>query len=335
MANILSQNEIDELLSAINSGEDVEKQETPEEANKGNLRVYDFRTANKFSKEQMKTLDIIFDNYSYLMSTRLTGMLRTICEVEVSAVEEQKFGEFNNSIPSPSVIAITNVEPFQGQILFQISQNLAYAMISRVFGGNAENSNWNKSFTEIELVILENIVKQFTLFLEEAWDKIVDISTSLDRIETSSQFTQIAALNEPSAIIAFNVSIDDVEDTVSICIPHVALQPVIKKLNSAAWTLGTAARNLPKVDSKSEDIEGELDDAEATMYALFNETRATMDELYHMKVGDVVVLDHNINDYITVYLEDIPKFKGIIGVSGNKKVVQIAKTIKESNETDE
>lgn len=335
MANILSQSEIDELLGAINSGEDVETQESPEQQEKGNLRVYDFRTANKFSKEQMKTLDIVFENYSYLMSTRLTGMLRTICEVGVSAVEEQKFGEFNNSIPSPSVIAIVNAEPFQGQILLQISQNLAYAMISRVFGGNADNSSINKSFTEIELVILENIVKQFTLFLEEAWDKIAEISTSLDRIETSSQFTQITALNEPSAIIAFNVAIDDVEDTISICIPHVALQPVIKKLNSAAWTLGTAARNLPKHNSKSEHIKEELDEAEATMHAIFNETRATMDELYHMKVGDVVILDHNINDYITVYLEEVPKFKAIIGVSGNKKVVQIAKTIKESNEADE
>lgn len=332
MANILSQSEIDELLSAINSGEDVDNTEENQDDKKSNFRVYDFRTANKFSKEQIKTLDIIFDNYAYLMATKLTGMLRTICEVEVTAVEEQKFGEFNNSIPTPSIIAILNVEPFQGSILLQISQGLAYAMISRIFGGNAEDSNLNKSFTEIELVILENIVKQFAVYFEDAWDKIADVSAFLDRIETSSQFTQITELNEPSAIIAFNVSIDDIEDSITVCIPHVALQPVIKKLSSAAWTLGTAQKDMPTMDSRADDLASEIDGAQATVHAVFNDTMATMNELYNMKVGDVVILDHNINDYITINLENIPKFKGIIGVSGNKKVVQIAKTIKESNE---
>lgn len=329
MANILSQSEIDELLNAISSGEDIDQKEEPAE-NTG-LRVYDFRTANKFSKEQIKTLDIIFDNYSYLLSTRLTGVLRTVCEVEVASVEEQKFGEFNNSIPSPAVIGIVDVKPFQGPILMEISPSLAYAMVSRIFGGNAESENINKSFTEIELVVLENILKQFISYLKESWEKIVVISPSLDRIETSSQFTQVTALSEPSAIITFTVKIDQVEDMISICIPHVVLQPVIKKLNSAAWTLNSSMR-AAAVEHKEDEITKELNDTVCTLSAVLNTSPSTLNELYHMRIGDIICLNHNINDYITINLEGVPKFKGVIGTSGNKKVVQIAKTIKESKD---
>lgn len=331
MANILSQDEIDELLKAMNSGEDTGPvEEVKEEV--AECKVYDFRTANKFSKEQMKTLKIIFDSYANFLSTNLTSTLRSVCDVSVLSVEEQKFGEFNNSISSPSIIGILDCDPFDSSILMTISSTLAYAMVSRVFGGEATSKNVDKSFTEIELVIMKNIFRQFTTNLKTAWSKIVQITPVLQRIETTSQFTQITALNEPVALITMNVKIDEVDDMIYVCLPHVALQSVIKKLNTTEWTLASG----PKVihESKKEFLEKDITQIECELKALLNDTTATFAEIYNLKVGDVICTNHNINDYITVYMEGTPKFKGVVGVAANKKVIQIAKIIKENKDSE-
>lgn len=331
MANVLSQSEIDELLNAMNSGEDKgpAEQEVEEVTE---CRIYDFRTANKFSKEQMKTLKIIFDSYASFLSTNMTATLRSVCDINVVSVEEQKFGEFNNSIPSPSIIGVVDSDPFDSSIIMMLSSALAYAMVSRVFGGEASYKNTDKSFTEIELVIMKNLFRQIITNLKVAWSKIVEISPVLQRIETTSQFTQITALNEPVALVTLDVKIDEVNDMMYVCIPHVALQSVIKKLSTAEWTLGSG----PKIvhESKRNLLEKDISDTDCELKVALDDVTATFAEIYNLKVGDVICTNHNINDYITVYMEDTPKFKGVVGVASNKKVIQIAKIIKEKKDSE-
>ena len=137
MADILSQSEIDALLNALSSGEDVNTDKPGEEEGRGTVREYDFRTANKFYKEQMRTLDVIFENFAFLLANRLTGLLHTLCEIEVSSIEEQKFGEFNNSIATPAILSIVEMEPLQGSMLMAITSTVAYAFVRRLFGGIA------------------------------------------------------------------------------------------------------------------------------------------------------------------------------------------------------
>ena len=236
MSTVLSQNEIDELLNALHIGEAGES--ATEE--KQEVRLYDFKTANKFSKEHMRTLNVIFENFSYLLSTGLTGMLRTICEANIISIEEQRFGEFNNSILSPVVLGVVDMQPLNGSILIEMSASLAYGIVSRLFGGAAEYIEVSKSFTEIEILMIENVMQKILGYLSESWAKACEVKSSLQRIETSSQFTQITEMNEPVAIVAINIKIDKVEDMMSICIPHVALQPIAKKLTATTWALGTA-----------------------------------------------------------------------------------------------
>ncbi len=327
MATVLSQNEIDDLLNALTSGEKVESSNEDKKQDSG-VRLYDFKTANKFPKEHMRTLNILFDNFAYLLSTRLTGMLRTICEATVISVEEQLFGEFNNSIPTPVVLGVVDMQPLHGSILIELTAPLAYGIVSRLFGGIAEYTEVNKSFTEIEILMLENVMHKVLGYLSEAWEKVCEVRSNLARIETSAQFTQITATNEPAAIITLNVKIDKVEDMMTICIPHVALQPIAKLLTSSRWMLGSLPRSND--GQANEQIRKQLENTEATLRVVFNEAQTTIRELLTIKVGDVLCLDHHIKQLITVNLEHIPKFKGVLGLSGQKQAIQIAEIIKEN-----
>ena len=330
MSDILSQSEIDALLNALNAGEDVPA-ENEKETQPNAVRIYDFRTANKFYREQLRTLNVVFDSFSYLLTNKLTALLHTVCNIEVISLEEQSFGEFNNSLPSPVILCVIDMTPFQGSLLMELSATLVYALISRLFGGVADYSQNEKSFTEIEMSIVSNIIHQMMGVFKDAWGKIVDVSPVVKTIENSSQFTQIAAMNEPTAIVTMNAKIDDIEGIISICIPHYAIQPVAKQLSTVNWTLAeTVKQGKNGKHEQDKTIEEQLQNTYVAIGATFNDTTAQLGEILRMQVGDIIRLEHPVQECININVEAIPKFKGVIGTDNHKYAVQIAKIIKEN-----
>ncbi|MFA5675355.1 MAG: flagellar motor switch protein FliM [Christensenellales bacterium] len=328
MANILSQNEIDELLSVLTSGKDAHVDDFIAEDPKM-AKPYDFRTADKFSKEQIRTLHFIYDNYASRLSTYLSGTLRTLCEVDVISIEEQTFSELSNSMPEPVVVSIINMPPLQGSSLFVISSAISYEIISRLLGGTGEMQAVDKSFTEIELSIMERVIKKVLSLMSEAWERINKISVQLDRVETSSQYVQIVSANEPIAIITMNVKIGSVSDIINICIPNVAVQPIAKQLVMKTWY---SEQNFNKAPMNTKELKQGLAGVSLTLYTVFNEIEATVKDILSIQVGDVIKIAHNISMPVTVNIEHIPKFKGFIGMQDSNYAVKVADILREGTE---
>ena len=332
MANILSQNEIDELLSVLTSGKDPLVDETPTEDPKA-IKPYDFRTANKFSKEQIRTLHFIYDNYASRLSTYLSGTLRTMCEVEVISIEEQTFSELSNSMPSPVVVSIINMPPLAGSSLFVISSAISYEIVSRLLGGTGEVQALDKMFTEIELSIIERVIRKVLDQMRDAWERINKISVQLDRIETSSQYVQIVSANEPIAIITMNVKIGQVSDIINICIPNLSIQPIAKKLVMKTWY---SEQSFGKKPANVKEMKRNLSNVTLSLNAIFNEIDATVKDIISIQIGDVIKTDHNINMPVTVKIEHMPKFKGFVGMQGSNYAVKVTDILEEEvqNEPD-
>ncbi len=328
MSDILSQAEIDELLNALSAGSEAELK--PEPDVQDSIKVYDFRTANRFPKEQIRTLNIVFQNFAQLFSNRLTGLLRTTCECDVLSVEEMSFNEFNNSLPSPVVMTIFRALPMRGSLIMEISPECAYMVINRLLGGSVANSDSGKQFTEIELTLLERVLRQVLRIFNEAWTKILDVEAQVERIETSTQFTQIVALNEPVAAVTLNVKIGNEEGLISICIPHTAIQPISKQLNTRMWY---STNISPQQDEGlSESLREKLIHTPVSMLAYFQNTPATVVDIINLQVGDVIRLNHKTKDPLMVKVQHIPKFYAKIGTSGSQYAVQILDIIKEEIE---
>ena len=325
MSNVLTQSEIDALLNSLNAGGDSGGSGA-EEDEASAVKPYDFRTANKFSKEQIRTLRILFDSFSTVLSTRLTGLLRTMCQVSVASVEERLFGEFNNSIPEPTMIAVISVAPLKGSIVLQMSSSVVYGIISRLFGGKADYAGDIKAFTEIDFAVMRNVIYECLEVFDTAWEKVAVIHAKLDRIETSPQFTQITANNEPAAIITMNIHMDAVEDLMTICMPHFLLQPISKKLTSVAWTIGD---HRVQDQEPNPALEAYVLQTEVNLKARLKTERLKMRDLLALQVGDILCTHHRINEFITVDVESIEKFQAVLGVDHGDRVVQIAKINKE------
>ena len=327
MANILSQSEIDELLSALASGNDAPLEDLTEDESKI-IHSYDFRTANKFSKDQMRTLHFIYDNFATRLTTYLSGTLRTICEVEVISIEEQSFSELNNSMPIPVIVAIITMPPLHGSVLLEITPVISYEIISRLLGGAGQSENTDKAFTEIELSIMERVVRRMLVLNDEAWEKINKVKTALDRLETSAQYAQIVSANEPIAIVTMNVKIGDTSDIINLCIPHVAVQPIAKKLVIKSWYSDVGYGK----SSEEKDYREKLSGIFLNLHSVFNTTSATVGDIMNTKVGDVIQIDHNINRPITMKVEHIPKFRGVVGIQGSNYAVRITEILEEDTD---
>jgi flagellar motor switch protein FliM len=234
LSEILSQSEIDNLIKELAMADQAEADDGPSDSDP-NIRPYDFRTANRFPKEQMRTINIVMQNYAQLLANYFTGALRSASEIEILSIEELAFYEFNNALPSPVVLAIVNTEPLDGSIMLQGSAEISDALISRLLGGAGTNKLMKKAFTEIELAIIERVIRQMLRYFDEAWVKVLKTTSHLERIETSSQFAQIVSMNEPVAVITLSVKIGSDTGVISICLPHMALEPVTKQMNTRSW----------------------------------------------------------------------------------------------------
>lgn len=330
MAEILSQSEIDELLVALASGQSAPGSDGKGKQQDDKVRVYDFRSANKFSKEQIRMLNFIYDSYAGRLATFLSGTLRTMCEVEVVSVEEQTFAEFTNSLPVPAFLGILTMPPLTGNALFELSSAVAYEIVSRLLGGTGYlHEEANKLFTEIEISILSRISRQMIAYMNESWERVVEVSAELERVETSAQFAQIVNTGEPIAIITMNVKIGEVSDIINLCIPHLAIQPIAKQLAMKKWynesstTSGGESNVLPYVSPK-------ITSMPIHMRVIFNDTEATVRDVLNLQVGDVIRIEHQVREPLTAMVEHIPKFKGYIGTKGQKLALMISEILKEA-----
>lgn len=331
MSEILSQSEIDELLSTLMTGDSEPSTDGVDESATSKVKEYDFRTANRFPKEQMRTFHVVFETYSQLLSNSLSSILRVSCECEVLSIEEVSYSEFNNSLPAPVVLAVMGAQPMHGSLLIQMSPELAYMLISRMFGGVTTGEN-SKQFTEIELALVERILRQQCAVFDEAWDKVIKLSMQLDRIETSPQFAQITAPNEPVAVVITNVTIGDESGLMSICIPHTAIEPVAQHLNTRLW-FSSGVRDDGRGEERVAALTGMLMHTPIPLTAYFEPTPATVEDIINLQIGDVIKLNHAVDDPLKINIQHMPKFQATIGTLGHKFAMQIVDVLKGEEET--
>ena len=335
MADILSQSEIDELLRALADNEAVEFTAISEQPLQ-QVRDYDFKTANRFSKDNMRTFSTVFEFFSRLLTSFLSSTLRTFCEIDVESVEEVSFGEFTNSLPTPVILGIVSLRPLKGLTLIKMPSSIAYAIINRLFGGISsvnveESSDTNKDFTEIDLVIIERVLQQFMNLFAQSWEKVESLQPYLDRIETNVQFAQLVPINEPTAVVTLNVKLGESTGLLNFCIPYVVIQSIVKKLNSKVW-FSSVALDTGEQSSFRDPIETKLRRTPITLSALFNNTSATIGDVMSLQTGDVIRLDHSVKDPLTVNVEQLPKFRGSVGTYSSKYAIQVVEIFKEESE---
>jgi len=324
VGEVLSQNEIDNLLAALSTGElDVDSIPDAEEKQ---VRNYDFGRPTKFSKEHLRTLEIIFEHYGRLISTNLPVYLRKNVQVSVASSETVTFNEFSNALSNPVILGIVNFEPLNGNIIMDLATNIAYAMIDRMLGGTGATLEKMRDFSEIEMTIVQRILIMMVNLLHEPWKNVVDISPILQRVETNPQFAQIIAPNEMIAIVTLNLKIGDVEGFMNICLPFITLEDVMDKLNTKYWF--STMQEL-RDENYQEYIESMIRRVDIPVRAVLGTTTISVSDFMNLQVGDCIRLDTKVESDMDIYVGNIKKFTALPGSESDSYAVRVTSVIRE------
>lgn len=324
MGEVLSQNEIDNLLAALSTGE----LEVDDMQDKGDRQVkdYDFKRPAKFSKEHLRTLEIIYEHYGRLVSTNLPVYLRKNIQVSVASSETVTFSEFTNALSNPVILGIVNFAPLPGNIIIDLSCNLGFAMIDRMLGGEGTPLEKNRDFSEIEMTILEKIMIVCMQLMREPWKNVVDVTPMMERIETNSQFAQVIAPSDMIAIVTLNMKIGEIEGFMNICLPYFTLEGVMDKLNTKYWYSTMQEKN----DENYEDyIESLIRRVDVPVKAILGMSSVSVNDFVNLQLGDIIRLDKRVDNELSVYVGNIKKFTALPGSSKDNYAVRVTSVIRE------
>lgn len=333
MADVLDQNEIDSLLSALSSGE-VDAEEIKKEEAEQSIKDYDFRRPDKLSKEQMRTLQMIHENLVRLLTTTLSTKLRSMVDFEVASIEQLTYEEFIRSLPEPTIIGISELKPFNGQFIFEINPDIGFVIIDRLFGGIGKTFNKTRAFTDIEKVVLRKVINWFLSGFPEAWENIIRVEPQLREIESNPQFIQVVPSNDMTILITLQAKIADAEGLINICIPYILIEPIVDKLNAQQMFSNTRQEQTTQ---HIKALKKRIEKAKIDLYAELGTAVLTVSDLLYLHPGDVIRIDKAANEMIDLKVGNQVKYKGIAGAHRKHMAVKISEVVesREDGEVDE
>lgn len=325
MSEVLSQSEIDALLTAISSGE-LDAEEIRKEEVQKKVKSYDFKRAYRFSKDQTRSLTRIHENFARLLTSYFSAQFRTFVQITVASVDQLPYDEFIRSIPKMTILNIFEAFPLEGRLVMEVNPNIAYAMLDRLMGGQGVSSEKFRSLTEIETIVMEKIFNKALENFAEAWKTVIDIEPELDVLETNPQFMQVVSPNETVAVISFSTKIGDTTGMINLCLPHVVLEPIMPKLTAHHWF---SSQKKARSDKEIEQIQNRVKKASVIVKAELGSTPLTIGEFLNLAVGDVVQLDSLLDESIDVRVGNMLKFRAQPGISKKRIALQVTEVLNE------
>ncbi|MBS1809350.1 MAG: flagellar motor switch protein FliM [Acidobacteria bacterium] len=309
--DLLTKEEMSSLLDNSDSG-------TSESGKRRRVLPYNFRRPDRIPREQIRSLYLMHDLFAHSLSSSLPILMRTMSAVTLMSVEQQAYSEYLQGLADPTALFTLSMHPLPGVAALELSPSVAFPVIDRLLGGVGQDLDHPRAVTEIEQRILEGFLKVVTDDLRTTWKPLADLDLQILGRETRPQMLQIVAPNEAVLMIVFQVQIADARGTMSLCLPAITLEPIIQSLNQSVYS---RSREVPPEQTRALlDI---LTTVRFPVSAELRGTKAAMDDLLNLSPGDVLRLDHRVDQPIEVSIGGTLKFRGDLVAQERRTVVNI------------
>ncbi|VAX22314.1 Flagellar motor switch protein FliM [hydrothermal vent metagenome] len=322
MSQVLSQEEVDALLRGVTDGEiETEAEEIVDDSG---IVPYDLTTQERIIRGRMPTLDIINQRFSRLFRNSLSASLRKALDISTVSTDTVKFGEFVKSLPVPASLHIFKIEPLRGFALLVAESKLVFALVDTFFGGTGEAKMKieGRDFTIIEQRMIKKVVLMVLEDMETAWKPVHNVTMSFVRSEVNPQFAAIVPPTDVVVVVMFEVELDQISGTLTVCLPYSTIEPIIGKLRA-----GFQSDQLEVDQAWIKRLKERLKEASVEVVVEMGQTTLTGGQFMDIKIGDVIALDTDTDDEMVVMVEGVPKFKGKPGVIKGNKAIKISTVI--------
>lgn len=329
MADILSQEEIDALLSTVSDDGVQEEQLEELDFTPKKVSVYDFRRPDRVSKEQLRSIRNLHDKFARNFSSTLSNSLRLITDITLVSVDQMTYGEFLMSLPDPTSFNIISMIPLDGNAVLEINPSLIFPIVDKLLGGPGQPLYKVRELTTLEQHIIEGIMSQMLEDLEDVWRQILpNIRFKKEISENSPQIVQIVAQNEVVVLIVFEVKFGEVSGMINLCLPAITIEPILGKISSQDWLIGAKKSRFGDYESRIMEL---VEDVVVPVCVTIGETHLTVSEILELTTGNIIMLESKVDKLADISINNIQKFQGNVGVVGVKKGVNISKIIMESD----
>lgn len=331
MPEQLSQSQIDALLKKMSSGEDVVQESSQK------VREYDFKSPKKFTKEQLKSLDSLHKTFSKMLASYLSGTLRTVCEVDVLQIEEQRYYEYNNALPDNSLTGLVGIKPADKRyddstMILDLSTSLGFYIIGRVLGGPETECNFDRSYTDIEIAILSNIFQKITQRIEATWNHNLDISASLSGIKTNSRLLQVFAPEDIVVIVVMTITLGNkIDGTLSVCLSAEFLEEIIDTF-SPRFAPSNKRQDPQREEAKKRMVLENVCESDMEVQVTFDRLKLELRDIMQLQKDDIIPLGKPIDSDVLVSIGKVPWFTAKLGETKQKKAIKLQNILSDGEE---
>jgi len=325
MAEILSQEEIDALLEVVEDEETVEEIGAgPDLFEQRQITLYDFKRPNRVSKEQLRSIRALHDKMARNLASDISSLMRSIVEVQLHSVDQMTYGEFLMSLPSPTSFNVFSLKPLDGKGVIEINPSIVFPMIDRILGGPGMPFDANREFTDIELNLLDQILRVITQNMKEVWAPIMELYPVIEAKESSPNVVQIVAQNEIVIMVVMEIIIGQTSGMMNICYPVISIESLLPKLASRDLMLSeTSSRK-----SRNKELRALLRGAKIELEAVLGYANLSMKEILDLQEGDIIKLDRPADDTVVVKVDGREKFIAEFGIRRYRKSIKIKEKLK-------
>jgi flagellar motor switch protein FliM len=355
MVETLSQNEIDALLSALNTSVGDAEEEKPTETRSESRseshgpgaggsgpsqqkesapkpkkgKLYDFKRQTKFSKEQLGTIQLIHETFARLIGTDLSTQLRAYAQATIISVDQLTFEELIRSIYSPTFITAFRSDKLDGKALVDINLNVVFTILDRLLGGGGAPLGTLRQLTDVEKQIMQRVMTRILERLREAWINVIDLAPIIELIESNPQFAQIVPPGDMVLSVVIEIKIHDVTGVMTLCIPYNTVEPIAHKFNAASWF--AAVRKEP-LQTNVEAITRQVRAVHLPFVVELGTATVNLQDVLGLQPGDILLLDQKVKTDLSVRVGNLAKFRGRPGIIGKKMAVSITEVTEKPEE---
>jgi flagellar motor switch protein FliM len=325
--DVLSQAEVESLLSAMDGRESdvIADAATSRIRHREKISPYDFKRPERVGKEQMRSLQTMHEAFGRNFGAALSALLRTIVELKLTSVDQLTYSEFVFSLENPTCFNLINAAPLEGQLILDINLSLLFPIIDRLLGGgNDAAPPARRPLTEIELRLVSRITDLFCKEMKHAWENVLDVDLSIDRVESNPQLVQIVPPNEVVVLISFEITLGDARGMMNLCIPFNSIERISNRLSANNWVSYGTKKATPENIKR---ISGQLSDAVVEVVVELAETNISTSDLIGLRVGDIIATEKDVERPLVVSIEGRPKFHAQPGAFKGRKAIQVMGTI--------
>jgi len=325
MAEILSQEEIDALLEVVEDEEAVEEISAgPDLFEQRQITLYDFKRPNRVSKEQLRSIRALHDKMARNLASDISSLMRSIVEVQLHSVDQMTYGEFLMSLPSPTSFNVFSLKPLDGKGVIEINPSIVFPMIDRILGGPGMPFDANREFTDIELNLLDQILRVITQNMKDVWSPIMELYPVIEAKESSPNVVQIVAQNEIVIMVVMEIIIGQTSGMMNICYPVISIESLLPKLASRDLMLSeTSSRK-----SRNKELKALLRGAKMELEAVLGYANLSMKEILDLQEGDIIKLDRPADDTVVVKVDGREKFIAEFGIRRYRKSIKIKEKLR-------